>query len=339
MQEIAANVSLKPYNSFGLSVHADRMLVLSDPEDVRQSVLRGDLRNTPVLVLGGGSNILFTRDFNGTVLLNRIGGIDVVREDADHVHLKAGAGVNWHEFVTHTVNNGWGGLENLSLIPGTVGAAPIQNIGAYGVELKDTFLELEAIDLQDGSSKTFSRTDCAFGYRDSIFKRAAKGKYLIVSVTFCLNKHPKTNTHYGAIEQELSAMGISSPTIKDVSDAVIRIRTSKLPDPSVIGNAGSFFKNPEVPNAVFENLKSSYADLPGYPAGDGSTKIAAGYLIEKSGWKGKKVGNVGMHERQALVLVNHGGATGEELLEHAKRVRSSVKEKFGVELEMEVNVV
>ncbi|MFM2207264.1 MAG: UDP-N-acetylmuramate dehydrogenase [Bacteroidota bacterium] len=339
MPEIASNVSLRPYNSFGLSVRADRLIVISYPEDIRQLVMHGDLRNTQVLVLGGGSNILFTRDFNGTVLLNRIGGIQIVHEDADHVHLKAGAGVNWHEFVSHTVDHGWGGLENLSLIPGTVGAAPIQNIGAYGVELKDTFLELEAIDLQDGSLVNFSRTDCAFGYRDSIFKRSAKGRYLIVSVTFCLKKHPETNTRYGAIEQELSAMGISTPTIKDVSAAVIRIRKSKLPDPSVIGNAGSFFKNPEVPNAVFETLRNLYSDLPGYPAGAGSTKIAAGYLIEKSGWKGKTVGNVGMHERQALVLVNHGSATGEELLEHAKRVRSSVKEKFGVELEMEVNVV
>ncbi|MFM2134754.1 MAG: UDP-N-acetylenolpyruvoylglucosamine reductase [Bacteroidota bacterium] len=339
MPEPVTHASLKGYNTFGLDVYADRFVPIATLEEAREVLQDERFRQLPRLVLGGGSNILFTRDFHGLVVLNLISGISVIREDDTHVFVRAGAGENWHHFVRHTVEHGWGGLENLSLIPGTVGAAPIQNIGAYGVEIKDTFNELEALDLSDGSTRTFSAADCAFGYRDSIFKGAEKGRYLITHVTFRLAKKPVINTRYGAIEQELKEMGVANPGIREVSEAVIRIRRSKLPDPAMIGNAGSFFKNPEVPEAVYHSLKASYPDLPGYNAGPGRIKLAAGYLIEKCGWKGKVVGHVGMHEKQALVLVNHGGATGSELIEHARRVQTSVVDTFGVELEMEVNIL
>lgn len=339
MPQVIENASLKGYNSFGLEVQAEQLVVVTNKEEAQQVLRDGRFRNKKKLILGGGSNILFTSDFHGLVLLNRISGITLLKEDAEHVHVRAGAGENWHEFVLYTVGKGWGGLENLSLIPGTVGAAPIQNIGAYGVELKDSVEELEAIDLVDGQSRYFSAAECAFGYRDSIFKGSQKGRYLIVNVTFRLSRHPSINTRYGAIEEELRKMGVSQPGIQEVSEAVIRIRRSKLPDPAIIGNAGSFFKNPEVPTEQFDALKSRHPDLPGYPAGTGRTKLAAGYLIEHCGWKGKVIGHVGMHEKQALVLVNHGGANGNELLEHARRVRKSVLEEFGVELEMEVNVI
>lgn len=336
---IERNYSLRDLNTFGIEANAAFFTTVKSATDL-SSLLRDDeMRLLPKLILGGGSNILLTGDFNGLVIQNKIEGIEIVREDADHVWVKAGGGVVWHEFVLYTVQHGWGGVENLSLIPGTVGAAPMQNIGAYGVEIKDSFEELEAISLEDYSIRRFSRDECRFGYRDSIFKREAKGKYLIVSVTFRLFKKPILNTTYGAIEQELSAMGVNQPTITDVSSAVIQIRRSKLPDPALIGNAGSFFKNPEVEFAHYEKIKSEHPGLVAYPASHGKMKLAAGWLIEQCGWKGKQVGNVGMHSKQALVLVNYGNATGPELLEHAKKVQKSVLEKFGVLLEMEVNIV
>ena len=239
----------------------------------------------------------------------------------------------------YCVERNYGGVENLSLIPGSAGAAPIQNIGAYGVELKETFSSLEAIDLESGENRKFTAEDCRFGYRDSVFKRELKSKFIITSLTLRLNKHPHFNTSYGAIENELKAMNVNIPTVKTISQAVINIRRSKLPDPAVIGNCGSFFKNPEVPEEKFLEIKKAHNDVVGYPTQPGKIKLAAGWLIEKCGWKGKRIGNVGMHDKQALVLVNYGGATGKELFEHAQKVQQDVKGKYGVVLEMEVNVL
>jgi UDP-N-acetylmuramate dehydrogenase len=275
---------------------------------------------------------------DGLVLKIDINAVDEVKEDGTHVYVKAGAGENWHEFVEHTIKRNWGGLENLSLIPGNVGAAPIQNIGAYGAELKDVFYELEAYDRKGKKVYSFGVNDCKFSYRDSIFKSAEKGRYIILNVTFILNKNPVLNTSYGAIREELKKMGVSSPTIRDVSQAVIKIRRSKLPDPAEIGNAGSFFKNPVVDQALFLSLSSKYPDIPAYPHEDQSVKLAAGWLIEQCGLKGYRKGDAGVHNKQALVLVNYGKASGKEIFELSEKIAASVKKKFGVHLEREVNV-
>jgi UDP-N-acetylmuramate dehydrogenase len=265
-------------------------------------------------------------------------GIEITEENEDFVWIKAGAGESWHELVMHCVANGWGGIENLSLIPGNCGAAPMQNIGAYGVELKDVFQSLEALDLEDGKLETFSKKECKFGYRTSIFKTTHKGLYLITSITLKLCKNPKLNTSYGAIEEELNKMNCTSPTIQDVSKAVISIRNSKLPNPAEIGNAGSFFKNPEISVEHFEALKAQYKDIPGYIIDKKHIKVPAGWLIEKAGLKGKKIGNYGVHEKQALVLVNYGGAKGSDILELSETIIDSVYHNFGIELEREVNI-
>lgn len=337
--EIQENYSLKNLNSFGLDVQCDRYCKVTSNAEIKSLLSQMSIAPLPKLVLGGGSNMLFTGNFKGLIIHNCIEGICVKAEDNDFIWITGGGGVNWHSFVMYCVDHGFGGIENLSLIPGCVGAAPIQNIGAYGIEIKDTFSELTAIDLKDGSIHKFNNEQCRFGYRDSIFKREGKNKYIIIDVTFRLTKHPKINVSYGAITSQLQETGIIEPTIKDVSNAVIAIRQSKLPDPKVIGNAGSFFKNPEITTVQFEMLKNNYVDIVGYKTSDNMIKVAAGWLIEKSGWKGKRVGNTGMHDKQALVLVNHGNATGSELIEHAKRVQQSVKEKFNIELEMEVNII
>lgn len=337
--KIDKKYSLKSLNTFGLDVNADAYCRVSSVAELKELVAQPEIQSLPKLILGGGSNMLFTNDFHGLIIHNSIEGICIEREDNDEVLICAGGGVNWHQFVLHCVDHGFGGIENLSLIPGCVGAAPIQNIGAYGVEIKDTFHQLTAVDLKVGSVHKFTNEQCRFGYRDSIFKREAKNRFMIVDVTFRLKKNPVINTSYGAITQQLTEMGIDKPTMKDVSNAVIAIRQSKLPDPKEIGNAGSFFKNPEIPIDQFDTLKKAHADIVGYPTSHGGMKVAAGWLIEKSGWKGKRVGNVGMHAKQALVLVNYGGATGAELIDHAKRVQASVKEQFAVELEMEVNII
>lgn len=339
MIAIQKDFSLQTLNTFGLSAKTTYLAEIQSVEDLQELLKNDRFSGMQKMVLGGGSNVLFTHDFDGLMLLNRIKGITVQESSSDEVLVTAGGGENWHSFVLKTIELNLGGLENLSLIPGCVGAAPIQNIGAYGVEIKDTFHSLEAIHLQTGKVKTFSAQECAFGYRDSIFKREAKGLYMIASVTFRLSKIHKLHLNYGAIKQELENMHVTNPTIRDVSNAVIAIRSSKLPDPKVIGNAGSFFKNPEVENSLVDKIKLTYPDLVSYPVSDHSSKLAAGWLIEQSGWKGKRMGNVGMHEKQALVLVNYGNADGNELVEHAKRVQKSVLEKFGVELEMEVNLV
>jgi UDP-N-acetylmuramate dehydrogenase len=337
--EVHQNVSLKSLNTFGIDAHAAMLAEINSPEELIALLQRPGMPHISKLILGGGSNVLFTEDFDGLVILNRIKGISTKDEGTDHVLVTAGSGVVWHELVLFTVLQGWGGLENLSLIPGTVGAAPIQNIGAYGVEIKDTFVSLEAMNLSNGALQTFNKEECRFGYRDSIFKGEAKGQFAILNVTFKLSKFPHLNTSYGAIEQELQKHGIDQPSVIDVSNAVIRIRSSKLPDPKLLGNAGSFFKNPEIEHGFYNELKAIHPDLVAYPAPHGKVKLAAGWLIEQCGWKGKQDGHVGMHNQQALVLVNHGGATGAELITHARKVQESVKEKFGVVLEMEVNIL
>ena len=336
--QIQENISLKSLNTFGIDASARLLVAVHSDEELAEVILDRKLSGETKLILGGGSNILLKGNVDGLVILNKLDGIDRIREDEAYVWIRARAGVVWHQLVLHVLSQDLGGIENLSLIPGCVGAAPIQNIGAYGVELKDVFHELEAMDIRTGEKRTFNLEDCEFGYRLSVFKNTFKNRYVITSVTLRLTKNHKLNTTYGAIEQELQKMGITTPGIREVSQAVINIRSSKLPDPAIIGNAGSFFKNPEVPKEVYQNLKEKFPELVAYPAKE-KMKLAAGWLIEQCGWKGKVEGHVGMHKQQALVLVNYGGASGAELVEHALKVQRSVKEKFGVEMEMEVNIV
>ncbi|HKR07058.1 MAG TPA: UDP-N-acetylmuramate dehydrogenase, partial [Bacteroidia bacterium] len=286
-----------------------------------------------------GSNVLFTKDFAGLVIKNYIRGINVIEENENTILVKSGAGEVWHDLVLWGLEKNAGGIENLSLIPGCVGAGPIQNIGAYGVEIKNVFEGLEAVHIYSGETRKFNFDDCRFGYRDSVFKNELKDQFVITSVTLRLNKHPVFNTSYGAIEAELERMGIKKLSVKSISDAVIRIRRSKLPDPAVIGNAGSFFKNPEVTKEKYLQLKSSAEKIAAYDLPNGNVKLAAGWLIEQCGWKGKVVGNTGSHKDQALVLVNYGNASGKEIFGLATEIQRSVKEKFGVEIEKEVNVI
>src|SRR5690606_12995456 len=338
--QIQENISLRPYNTFGIDVSARYFASFRSITDL-QEILRIGLSGSqklPIIILGGGSNILFTRDFDGIVLKNEILGIEKVKEDDEHVYLRVGAGENWHRFVLYCIENNYAGIENLSLIPGCVGASPMQNIGAYGVEIREVFHELTAYHLKQQNNFTFRLKDCDFGYRDSVFKNKYKDQFAISFVTYRLNKQPKYNTSYGAIEQELGKMGVKELSIRAISDAVIAIRSSKLPDPAVIGNAGSFFKNPTITAEEFERLKASHPNIPGYPNTDGTVKIAAGWLIEQCGWKGVRRGDAGVHDRQALVLVNHGNAKGEEIYNLSQEVKKSVEEKFGVRLEREVNV-
>jgi len=332
---ITENVSLKDYNTFGIDVKA-RWLSSFDSQDALPEML--EARPGPLLILGGGSNILLTRDFDGLVLRNGIKGIGVVREDAQYVYVRVGAGENWHGFVQYALQRGWAGVENLSLIPGNVGAAPMQNIGAYGVELKEVFYELSAYHLEEKKVYTFSLNDCEFGYRESVFKRRYKGQFVILDVTFRLYKVPRLHTEYGAIREELEKMGVGKLTIQAVAEAVVRIRRSKLPDPAEIGNAGSFFKNPTVTALKFEELRGAFPDIVGYP-GPSGVKLAAGWLIEQCGWKGYRKGDAGCHDRQALVLVNYGHAGGREIYDLSEEILQSVKVKFGVELEREVNII
>ena len=334
---IEKNISLKPYNTFGLDAEAKLLARVSDVIDLQAVLADSKLINEERFVLGGGSNILLTKDVDALVIKNEISGIQLVEETDDSYIVRSGAGVVWHQLVMHCIENGYAGIENLSLIPGNVGAAPMQNIGAYGVELKDVFHSLEAVEITTGNVQTFSASDCEFGYRESVFKRKLKGQFIISSVSLLLTKEAKLNTSYGAIEEELERLKIQSPSTKDVSQAVINIRQSKLPDPKVLGNSGSFFKNPVVPTSKFEELRSMFPNIPGYPAGE-STKLAAGWLIEQCGWKGKVVGNAGSHAKQALVLVNYGNATGVEIFNLSEQIMCSVYDTFGVQLEREVNV-
>ncbi len=336
---IQSNISLKPLNTFGIDAKAKEFVDIQSREELEVLCSNFNLINRNVLVLGGGSNMLLTKDVDGMVIKISIKGIEITNEDNDNVWVKAMAGEVWHDLVLWTIEKGYGGLENLSLIPGCVGASPMQNIGAYGVEIKNTFHSLEAISIEDAEFKTFGPAECKFGYRESIFKQEAKGKYIIVSVEFKLSKHPVVNTTYGAIQQTLQKHGIEKPDVKAISDAVIEIRSSKLPNPKVLGNAGSFFKNPEIPNTQFNQLKLTFPEIVGYPTTEGYTKVAAGWMIEQCGWKGKVVGHTGSHKDQALVLVNYGGATGHEIWQLAMDIQASVKEKFGVTITPEVNVI
>lgn len=334
---IQENVSLQAYNTFGLEAQARYFAAFSSVDELK-SILQSK-NDEPIMVLGGGSNILLTQDVDALVLKNDLKGISCIKEEDKQVWIKAMGGEVWHEFVMHCIENGWGGIENMSLIPGSVGAAPMQNIGAYGVEIKDVFQSLEALNLETLEIEEFDAEACQFGYRESVFKRALKGKYIIVSVTLKLSLEHILNTSYGAITSQLEAMGISQPTIKDVSNAVIHIRQSKLPDPKEIGNSGSFFKNPVISRKQFEGLKEQYPDIANYPIDEENVKIAAGWLIDRAGWKGKTLGNYGVHKNQALVLVNYGGADGKDIYQLSQDILDSIFEKYGIQLEREVNII
>ncbi len=337
--KIQKNISLKAYNTFGIDVRASEFVEIHTVDDMQEIIRVGHLSNKDFLILGGGSNILFTDDYNGLLIRNGIQGIDVRGLDYDRVLLKAGAGVVWDELVHYCMERGFGGIENLVMIPGSVGASPIQNIGAYGLELKDTFHSLEAIDVETAEIRTFLKEECAFGYRDSIFKKELKGKYIIVSVSLVLSRDHKPDVSYGAIRDELENMGVSDPGIMDVGEAVSAIRQKKLPDPDEIGNSGSFFKNPLIQEEKFIEIRNRYPDMPSYKDEGGMVKIPAGWMIEHCGWKGKTLGNAGVHEQQALVLINNGEATGKEVLRLARRIKASVFDEFGIDLEIEVNVI
>lgn len=335
---IQHNIDLKEFNTFGISEQCDVFARFSSVQQLKE--LLTEKGSASLTILGGGSNVLLTKKVDGWVLRNEIKGFEVVKETEDSVEIKVGAGVVWHDFVLMCIAKGLGGIENLSLIPGSVGASPMQNIGAYGVEIKDVFVELEALNLSTLEVEKFDNKTCQFGYRESIFKRSHKGQYVITHVTYRLTKkNHNINSSYGAIESELEKMGVETPTIKDISDAVIAIRSSKLPDPNEIGNAGSFFKNPVVDTSILSSIQEKFENVPNYPAPDEKVKMAAGWLIEKAGWKGKTFDNYGVHKKQALVLVNYGGCQGSEIYDLSQQIIDSVKKLFGIELEREVNVL
>lgn len=337
MQE---NFSLKPYNTFGVDAKARYFAEVHSTEELIEALNYSKTSTLPLLFLGGGSNMLLTKDFDGLAIQLNLKGIHEDFINDNEVLVTAKAGENWHELVMFCLNKNYGGLENLSLIPGNVGTSPMQNIGAYGTEIKDTFVSCTVLNLENLQLETFNLEQCRFGYRDSVFKQEGKGKYVILEVTFKLTiKDHKIKTEYGAITSELENLGIENPTIQDVSNAVINIRKSKLPDPKEIGNAGSFFKNPTILLTQFEELQQKFENIPGYANGD-FVKVPAGWLIEHCGWKGKQIGNVASHKLQALVIINATGeATGQEIYDFSTKIINSVKEKFGIELEREVNII
>ncbi len=335
---ISENHPLKSLNTFGIDAYARYYTELHDQHAMQALYANTSIFREKHLLLGEGSNILFSQDFDGTVIRMMFNGKEVTGRDNGHVFLRVKAGENWDDLVAYCVSNGWGGLENLSLIPGQVGSSPIQNIGAYGTELKDTLVALEAFDKETGQHLTFSHDACQFGYRTSVFKGSGRGRYIITAVTFRLDEHPKVNTRYGSVTEELENMGVSTPTIADVREAVCRIRRSKLPDPEELGNAGSFFKNPVISEHACRALKQEYPDMVVYPT-DLGMKLAAGWLIDQAGWKGYRQGDAGVHHKQALVLVNHGNASGKDILNLADRISESVNKRFGVHLEPEVNIM
>ena len=338
MLQIQQNVSLKNFNTFGVEAAAKYFVELNHEDELVELFMDPQWKQLELLVMGGGSNMLLINDFDGLVIHMNIRGFEH-RINHNEVFVEAGGGEVWNDLVNFCVAREYAGLENLSLIPGSVGASPIQNIGAYGVELQDVFHSCKAFEIATGKFKTFEKADCGFGYRESVFKSELKGKFIIVSVKFHLSLIPNVNLRYGAIEQELANRGITEPTIKDVSQVVSHIRVSKLPDPSTIGNAGSFFKNPVISTEEFAPIYAKFPDIVNYPAGDGYVKLAAGWLIEQCGWKGKIVGHTGTWKNQALVLVNHGGATGQEIYDLSSQIIDSVYQKFGVTLEREVNII
>ncbi len=341
--QIQENISLKPYNTFGVEAKATYFAEVNSEEElveVLEQYKNLQSENLPLLFLGGGSNLLLTKNFNGLVVKLNLKGISEKTFNENEVIVTAKAGENWHNFVMYTLEKNYGGLENLSLIPGNVGTSPMQNIGAYGTEIKDIFRSCKVLNLETLDVEEFNKEQCRFGYRDSIFKQEGKGKYVILEVSFVLTtKNHVIKTGYGAITSELEAMKISNPTIQDVSKAVIHIRESKLPNPNEIGNAGSFFKNPTIPLKQFEALQQKFEKIQGYPNGN-VVKVPAGWLIEQCGWKGKQIGNVASHKLQALVIINAtGNATGKEIFDFSTMIIDSVKEKFGIELEREVNII
>lgn len=333
------NYSLKEFNTFGVDVKAAHLLLVDQESDLTALATECPWGEAPLLILGGGSNLLFVSDFPGWVIQVNTRGRELVDQDDEYYFVKAAAGENWIEFVDYCTDSGYAGLENLALIPGKVGSSPIQNIGAYGVELKDVFYQLEAIEMGTGKRQVFRYADCAFGYRMSAFKQALKGQYIILNVTFRLRKKPVLKLNYGAIQSELQRVGVQEVSIQAVREAVVSIRRSKLPETSELGNAGSFFKNPVIPEKQYSELQSQFPELVSYPAKDGYRKLAAGWMIEQCGWKGKRIGDAGVHEKQALVLVNYGQATGREIFDLSEAILQSVFNKFGVMLEREVNVV
>lgn len=336
---VQENFSLKAFNTFGIEAKARYYASFTNLSELSVILKDEQFRSVPKLILGGGSNILFTKDFDGLVLHNHIKGLEITLQNSEEAYITAGAGVLWHDLVLFAIDNQLSGMENLSLIPGTVGASPMQNIGAYGVEVKDTFHSLQALQISTLTEHTFYHKDCEFGYRESVFKKSLKGQYIILSVIFKLSLSQKLNTSYGAIQETLREMNVTQPTIKDVSDAICSIRRSKLPNPAEIGNAGSFFKNPEITEASFTRLKESFPLLPHYPTTAGFVKVPAGWLIEHCGWKGKTFGTYGVHKNQALVLVNYGDAAGKDLQNLSEEIKKSILEKFGIALETEVNII
>lgn len=330
--KIINNCPLKERHTFGMDVKADRLIEFAN-EDELKSALTGAVK--PLLFMGGGSNLLFLNNYSGTVLHSVIDNINIVAEDDNSVSVRVGSGVVWDDFVAYCVEKGWWGVENLSLIPGEVGASAVQNIGAYGVEVKDVLQSIEAISVDDLSKRIFTNAECNYAYRDSIFKKSLKGKYVITYVTYRLSKKANPNIGYGALKSVLA----ENPSLKEIRDAIIAVRNSKLPDPKVYGNAGSFFMNPVIPMEQFVALQSRYPDIPSYPASEGYIKVPAGWLIEKSGWKGKSLGNAAVYEKQALVLINRGGATGMEVKHLADTIIEDIKEIFGITLHAEVNYI
>lgn len=337
--QIQQNISLKNYNTFGIDVNAQQFVSVSSIDELKW-VLTEYNKSEEKLFLGGGSNMLLTQPIHGLVIHLNIKGKSVVFEDDTFVQVKGFAGENWHEFVLWCLEQGFGGIENLSLIPGNLGSAPIQNIGAYGVELRDVMISCDVLDLRDFSVKTLTNKECQFGYRESIFKQKEKGNFIVLSVILQLTKNNHIlHTSYGAINDELEKMGISQPSIKDISNAVINIRRSKLPDPKDIGNSGSFFKNPVISSEKYQTLKAIFPDMPQYPVSEKEVKVPAGWLIEKAGFKGKTLGNYGVHKKQALVLVNYGGANGSDILNLARLIQKTIFRIFGIEIETEVNIL
>lgn len=335
---IEHNISLKPYNTFGIDVKAKYFVSISNIQDLKKVLGLAEYPNK--LILGGGSNMLLTKNQDKLIIHINLKGIEIVSQNDESVTVKAYAGENWHEFVLWCITNDFGGLENLSLIPGNVGTAPIQNIGAYGVELKDTFVSCEALCIESQMTQTFLKKDCDFGYRNSIFKQHEKGKYIITSVNFKFTKQDhKLHINYGTISAELESMQIVNPSIKDISNAVIAIRQSKLPNPKIIGNSGSFFKNPIIKKAQYNMLLENFTDMPSYPVSIDEVKIPAGWLIEKAGFKGKRLGDYGVHKDQALVLVNYGNAKGIEILKLSELIQKTVSRLFDISIEAEVNIL
>ena len=336
---IIENYPLLKLNTFGVDVKAKYFTSINTINELIEVTKTNVFKDLELLILGGGSNILFTKDFDGLVILNNIKGKEIIDQNQQSIFLKIGAGENWHELVMYCVDNGWGGIENLSLIPGNTGTAPMQNIGAYGVEIKETFIELEALEISSGKIVKFNNSDCEFGYRESVFKNKMKNQYIILNITLELKKNPVLNINYGDVKAILESQNIKNPVIKEVSNAIISIRQSKLPDPKKIGNSGSFFKNPIVSLNQLEFIKKKYPKVVNYEINENEFKIAAGWLIERAGWKGKKFNNYGVHEKQALVLVNYGLANGMEIFDLSEKIILDIKDKFGITLEREVNII